>query len=196
MRNYNMDAGGCKAGSGDDYNKIMPAIHIGILMKSPFANRTKFFSEYLMTCAEDKHVFNDKFAIRMLCLDQVDNVSEDVKSTELYYWARLFKATSWEEIRMLTEGKEGLTEAANYLRTLTEDEKIQMQCEMREKYRMDMSSMKNAGIEQGIKQGIKQGEDRLCILIQKLTADGRGEEIARVASDEGYRKQLMEEYGL
>ena len=93
---------------------------------------------------------------------------------------------------MLTEGKEGLIEAANYLRKLTEDEKIQMQCEMREKYRMDMSSMKNAGIE----QGIQQGEDRLCILLQKMTADGRGEEIIKVASDEAYRKQLMEEYGL
>lgn len=149
-----------------------------------------------MTCKEDQHVFNDKFAIRMLCLNEIDNVPEEMQNAELYYWACLFKAESWEEIRMLTEGKEGLTEAANYLRKLTEDEKIQMQCEMREKYRMDMSSMENAGIEKGIKQGIKQGEGRLCMLIQKLTEDKRVEDITRMAADEAYREQLMKEYEL
>ena len=36
----------------------------------------------------------------------------------------------------------------------------------------------------------------LSALILRLTEDGRTDDILKAAQDEGYRKQLLEEYGL
>lgn len=70
----------------------------------------------------------------MLDLSQIDYVPEEERKTELYQWTRLFKDTTWEEINMLSEKNEYLQEAASHLHRLSEKEKIQLQCEARERY--------------------------------------------------------------
>lgn len=52
------------------------------------------------------------------------------------------------------------------------------------------------GRKQGISQGISQGETRLASLINKLTADGRTEDIKLAAADETARKKFYREYGI
>ena len=39
----------------------------------------------------------------MLDLTRIDLATEEDKANELDYWAELFKATTWEELRMLAE---------------------------------------------------------------------------------------------
>jgi uncharacterized protein (DUF3084 family) len=53
---------------------------------------------------------------------------------KLDYWAKLFKATSWEEINMLTENKPIINDAAKTVVKLTAEERIRMQCEAREDF--------------------------------------------------------------
>lgn len=69
---------------------------------------------------------------------------------ELYEWAELFKATTWEEIRMLAEKNEYIADTVVTLRQLTADEKIRMQCQAREDYEHDKASY--------IRQGYQEGE--------------------------------------
>lgn len=54
------------------------------------------------------------------------------------YWARLFKATTWEEISMLAVKDECLQEAANTIFKLNADEQIRKQCRDREEYYQDL----------------------------------------------------------
>ena len=187
----------CNIRSGQDYRQVMPAVHVGILARSPFEEVQKLYSEYLMTNTDNQHVFSKKFSIRMLDLSQIDKVPEAERKTELYQWTCLFKATTWEEIRMLSEKNEYLQEAASHLRRLSEEEKIQMQCEARERYEMDMATMKADGVELGLKRGLKQGAEqgmeRMGILIGRLMADGRMEDVVRVSGDSEFRKKLLEE---
>ena len=49
-------------------------------------------------------------------------------------WARVFKATTWEEIEMLAQKNEYLQETVSGVRQLTEEEKIRQQCQAREDY--------------------------------------------------------------
>ena len=78
----------------------------------------------------------EDYAIYVLNLRQIYNpkVIKQEKNTTLYEWAKLFKAESWEEIRMLAEKYEEFDECATALAQLTEDEKIRMQCEARDDY--------------------------------------------------------------
>ncbi len=134
------------------------------------------------------HVFSRHYTARVLDLSQIDNVSEEQKQTELYYWARLFLATTWEEIKMLVKDRKYLQGAVTRLRQLTEEEKIQLQCEARERYNMDMSSSRSDGIE--------EATERINKLIRILLDEGRIEDLGRSTLDPEYQKMLLQEYGI
>lgn len=51
-------------------------------------------------------------------------------------------------------------------------------------------------VRQGRAEGERKGENRFAKLVQMLMADGRMEDLKRVASDQGYRERLYMEAGL
>lgn len=140
---------------GVKYTDLKPTIHIGILDFSPFPEEKEFYSEYQLMNIKTHRFYNSKFVMRVLNLTQIEGASEEEKKSDLYYWAQLFRATSWEEISMLAEEKSILNEAVATIQKLNADERIRMQCEAQEKYEHDMASAYGAGIEQGIEQGIR-----------------------------------------
>jgi predicted transposase/invertase (TIGR01784 family) len=176
----------CNIKKGVDYSEIKPAIHIGILTDSPFPDIQEFYSEYLLSNQKNAHIFSSKFALRVLDLSQLQNIPEQAQDTPLYHWAKLFTATTWEEIRMITEKNKDLTAAASYLHQLSEEEKIQLQCEARERYYMDMSSERKAGI--------KQGRNEAQELFQLLIAHNRLEDLKQATEDIEYYQNLLREY--
>lgn len=190
----------CNIRRGQDYSSILPAIHIGILTDSPFRDMTSFYSEYLLTNTKQAHIFSRNFSIRMLNLNQLDNVPESERTSELYFWACLFKATTWEEIRMLAEKNKSIEEAARHLRVLSAEEKIQQQCEGRERYFMDMSCSRNEGIAEGYAtgtaDGIIKGQENAMQLSLRLLEDNRISDLKRAASDPAFQKNLLAEYGI
>lgn len=50
--------------------------------------------------------------------------------------------------------------------------------------------------EEGFEEGIEEGEKRMNVLIQRLAADNRMDDLIRSASDAEFQKQLLAEYGL
>ena len=60
--------------------------------------------------------------------------TEEDKLFEIDRWARLFKATTWEEIKMIAEGNETLMQATQALFECNTDELIRQQCYAREEY--------------------------------------------------------------
>ena len=120
-------------------------------------------------CPEYYNCYSDEFAIYVLNLRQIDNekVIRKEKNSELYQWAKLFQAESWEEICMLAEQNEIFGECANTMAQLTEDEKIRMQCEARKDY---------LALEKGIRkrarqEGLAEGEHNKAIQIAKELLD-------------------------
>ena len=68
----------------------------------------------------------------MVDLTQIDNATEDDKSSKIDYWARLFKAKTWEELQMLAQNDEYLQEAATSIRIANGEEIVREQCRARE----------------------------------------------------------------
>ena len=64
----------------------------------------------------------------------IERATKEDKLRGIYYWAKLFKATTWEEIKMLAGNNTFLEEAAETVYRLSAEEKIRMQCEAREDY--------------------------------------------------------------
>ena len=117
---------------GQEYDDVLPVIHIGFLDYTPFKEAPEFYSKYLMTNAKNQHVYSDKFVLRVVNLKRVDLATEEDKAYKIDYWARLFKAETWEEIKMLAGDNEFLQEAAESLYVANADDIVREQCRARE----------------------------------------------------------------
>ena len=119
---------------GDDYCATLPAIQIGILDFTPFPENPSFYSKNLMMDTETHHVYSSKFAIHVLDLKQINNASSEDKHWGLDNWARLFKAATWEDVKMIAANNKYLTEAANTMHELYSDREMRRQMENREDF--------------------------------------------------------------
>ena len=119
---------------GDDYSATLPAIQIGILDFTPFPENPSFYSQNLMMDTETHHVYSSKFAIHVLDLKQINNASSDDKHWGLDNWAKLFKATTWEDVKMIAANNKYLTETANTMHKLYSDREMRRQMENREDF--------------------------------------------------------------
>ena len=136
----------------------------------------------------------------MLNLTQITNVTDEERSSDLYKWAKLFKATTWEELRMLAKDDSSISKFIFTLHEMSEDEKIRQQCMARERYEHDLASAISYGRRQGIEQGIEQGCEQerifLSTLQQKLAESNRSDDFLRAFSEPEFMKQLLKEFGL
>ena len=119
---------------GDDYSATLPAIQIGILDFTPFPENPSFYSKNLMMDTETHHVYSSKFAIHVLDLKQINNASSEDKHWGLDNWAKLFKAATWEDVKMIAANNKYLTEAANTMHELYSDREMRRQMENREDF--------------------------------------------------------------
>lgn len=191
---------------GGAYLDIKETVHISILAFTLFPDYPEFYAQYQMLNVKNHHVYSDKFRLYVLDLTQTELATTEDCQYSLYQWAKLFKAQTWEEIKMLAKENEYIEEAAVTMFDVTAEENIRLQCEARQRYEEDRASLlasgmrqgmelgMEQGLEQGIKQGIKQGTERYATLNQLLLKEKRYEEIARAAEDETYRNHLYKKY--
>lgn len=77
-------------------------------------------------------LYSDKFRLSVVNLNCIELATEEDKAYRIDYWAALFKAKSWEELRMLVKDNEYLQEAAESLYVLNADEIARQHCIARE----------------------------------------------------------------
>ncbi len=103
--------------------------------KSDFTMYIHFlYSKNLMMDTDPHHVYSSKFAIHVLDLKQINNASSEDKHWGLDNWAKLFKATTWEDVKMIAANNKYLTEAANTMYELYSDREMRRQMENREDF--------------------------------------------------------------
>lgn len=119
---------------GDQYINVKPAVHISILDFTLFPKSPSFYSRNKLMDEKNYHIYSDKFALNVLDLKQIALATDEDKKWKLDHWARLFKATTWEEIKMIAMDNEYLQEASNTLYDLNADFNVREHCRNREEY--------------------------------------------------------------
>lgn len=79
-------------------------------------------------------IYSDKMCLCVLNLTRIDLATKEDKARGLDKWAALFKARTWEELKMLAQKDEIINEATSTIYQLSQEEKIRLQCEAREDY--------------------------------------------------------------
>lgn len=87
-----------------------------------------------MLNVKDHQVFSEKLMLNVLDLTHPQLATEEDQKYGIDQWAKLFKAKTWEEIRMIAERDECMSRAVETLYETNADEMIKEQCLAREEY--------------------------------------------------------------
>ncbi len=118
---------------GSNYKNVIPVIQIGILDFTPFDVRPCFFDTYMMM-DEDGNGYSEKLAIKTLDLTRTDLATETDKRYNLDKWARIFKVSTWDELKALSGDNKFFKEAAKSMRLMTEEDELRERMIEREEY--------------------------------------------------------------
>jgi predicted transposase/invertase (TIGR01784 family) len=163
---------------GEDYATVGPAIHIGFLDFTPFEEAPEFYATYKLMNVKNHRIYSDKFILNVVDLTQIDMATEEDKKYRIDRWARLFKAKTWEELKMIASKDTNLTEAAKTLYTMNCDKTIRDMCRAREDFERRERS-------------VKRKMEQLTADKKQLTADKK-----QLAAENDALKKLLEEHGI
>ncbi|MCF0127563.1 MAG: Rpn family recombination-promoting nuclease/putative transposase [Pseudobutyrivibrio sp.] len=124
---------------GDDYACVTPVIHISLLDFTLFETEPEFYATYkMLNVKKPAQIYNSKFVLSVLELNQIDLATEEDKEWNLDLWARFFKEKTWEGLRMLAEQSKYLASAADTAACIVMDPEEERQM----RYRQEMAAYK------------------------------------------------------
>lgn len=185
---------------GQEYEEVLPVIHIGFLDFKLFPEETEFYSTYKMLNVKTHGLYSDKFTLSVLHLNHTKYATEEDKAYGIDYWARIFKARTWEEMKMLADNNEFMEETAEALYVANADEIVRQQCQAREdaekrERTLERNNRRLKDENADLKKMIMEIErkERLNAILLK---EHRYKELEKANSDEGYRGELFDKYGI
>ncbi|MBR3811536.1 MAG: Rpn family recombination-promoting nuclease/putative transposase [Agathobacter sp.] len=119
---------------GEDYAEAKPATHIGFLNFAPFPERLEFNGCYKILNIKNHALYSDKLTLYVIDLTHIELATEEDKTWGIDHWARLFIATTWEEVKMIAERDIHMQAAAEEMYVLSADEMIEERCRARDDY--------------------------------------------------------------
>lgn len=117
--------------AGDDYVNVMPVHSIGFLDFTLFPEVPEFYATYQLQNVKTGKLYSSKFSIHVVDLSKIELATEEDKAYGIDRWARLFKATTWEDLRMISKDDSALQQASNELYTINADEILRQQARAR-----------------------------------------------------------------
>lgn len=106
----------------------------------------------------------------MLDLTQIEMATGEGKAYGIDTWARIFKAKTWEKLRMAVENNEYMEETVETMYTLNADKMVRQQCEARRraeiegKYLHDEMERLTKGMDKLAKDNAKLSENNEKLL--------------------------------
>ena len=117
---------------GQDYALTGAAIHIGFLDFTPFPEAPEFYAKYQLMNVKNHRLYTGKFELNVLDLNHIELATEEDKAYGIDHWAKLFKAKTWEDLKMIAKQDAALKQATETLYALNCDQTIRDMCRARE----------------------------------------------------------------
>lgn len=121
---------------GQAYIDVKPVFHIGFLDFDLKGFTPEFYATYKLMNVKNHEIYSDKFVLSVVNLNQIDKATEEDRRYGIDHWARLFKATTWEAIKMLAAKNEYIAEASETMLQSYHDACVRTYCEAVEEARL------------------------------------------------------------
>ena len=122
----------------------------------------------------------------MIELSKLKSTKGKARKQELYRWAKLISASTWEEVREESEGNHYMEKVRDEMIKMSRDESerylyLREQMAIRDK-ESQLRSAENRGRREGREEGRKQGEVLKLITMVKKKIEN-GDSVAKIADD-------------
>ena len=122
----------------------------------------------------------------MIELSKLKSTKGKARKQELYRWAKLISASTWEEVREESEGNHYMEKVRDEMIKMSRDESerylyLREQMAIRDK-ESQLQSAENRGRREGREEGRKQGEVLKLITMVKKKIEN-GDSVAKIADD-------------
>lgn len=118
--------------AGDTYDKVKRLIQIDILDFDLYESSQEFYSTYHLANDKTGRIYSDKLCLHVLELSKAEYATADDRAYNIDYWARLFKATTWEELKMLANEQVNLQSTVETIYRVNADDYVRAELEARE----------------------------------------------------------------
>ncbi len=128
---------------GDAYSKLKPTTFIAIMNDPLFPDYPEFYSHYELLNTKNFQPYSSYLKLNVLYLNQTEIATQEDIDNDLVYWAKIFKATNWDELKELCSKNDMFKEVAQvmYKSNVQSQEKTYM--EAHEKYLLDKLSFEH-----------------------------------------------------
>ena len=110
---------------------MLPVHSIGFLNFTLFEDAPEFFATYQLRNNKNNRLYTGKFSIHVIDLTRIDLATEEDKHYEIDRWAKLFKAATWEELKMIAKNDPDLMQASDELYKVNKDDILRQQARAR-----------------------------------------------------------------
>ncbi len=157
-------------GVGDEYNLLKPTTLIAILDGSPFREDPEFYAHYQLLNVRNFKPYSTLLNINVLYLNQTKIATDKEIEHGLVNWAKLFQATTWEEIRELCTERPVFEEVAKVMYNVNASDSERTIYEAHRKFVMDKVSWRSAGYREA-KAEDQAKIDGLNAKVENLSAE-------------------------
>ncbi len=117
---------------GEDYRNVRSAIHIGFIDFTLFPEEPEFCATYMLSNIKTHKIYSSKFLLKVVELNHTELAVDEDKQYKIDKWARLFKSTTWEELKMCAGDDAAMQSAVNMMYEYNEEESVRDMCRARE----------------------------------------------------------------
>ena len=184
----------------EGYGKVKETIQLGILKKDAFKETDsrytgKLYSEYRLLEVTEHTEYSSKFSIRVVSLGNLKNSKpqKEYDYNDIYYWAKLFDAATWEEFMEIAVNNRMMRSLAGTIRMLSEEEKVKMACQARLDYQRDIIT-KQEQLDQAredYERDMQTKEDQLIQAREDYERDMQTKEDQLIQAREDYERDML-----
>jgi predicted transposase/invertase (TIGR01784 family) len=111
---------------GEPYLNVKPVCHIGFLDYDLKGFTPEFYATYQLLNIRNHERYTGKFTLSVVNLNQIELATEEDRKYGIDYWARLFKATTWEAIKKMAQENEYISSAAETMFESSQDRSMRI----------------------------------------------------------------------
>ena len=160
-------------GSGEDYSKLKPTTLITITDRNLGLDAEEefpeFYAQYCLLNIKNHQKYSDLLSVKTLYLNKTDIADDDDIRAGRVFWAKMFLATTWEEIKALSKNGRAFMEAAKelYNANMISEERTVMEAHQRY---LAIQNGQKAYYEREIAE-MKEEMDKTIVAKDKTIAD-------------------------
>ncbi len=119
---------------GGKYKDAKPVIHIGFLDFPLEGAVPEFYATYKLANVKTGQIYSDNVTLCVVDLNKTELATDEDKKYGIDKWAKLFKAKTWEAVKMLAKEDVYINEASKTIYELCADFEVKKRCWEREEF--------------------------------------------------------------